>query len=545
MSSAVDYAQFDGNVSGTRLHIHRGAGAPLAHIPVIDIFAGPGGLGEGFASLKSGTGSSVFRLALSLEKDPHAHRTLELRSLVRQFPSDCLPAEYLSHCKSPCGETRDTLFAKYPDEASRAREEAWCVEISDDNAATIEDRVRTALRRSQNWVLIGGPPCQAYSVVGRARRTKERKERIAHFESDPRHTLYKHYLRLIERWSPAVFVMENVKGLLSAQIGGERIFDAIRSDLCGSDDEGRPRYHVYPLSTSVLDWRTARSRDYVVRSEDFGVPQTRHRVILLGVRRDITRRPGMLHPTGGVVTVRQAIGDLPSLRSMVSAAGGGDSPGDWGSSCAGALQHCADGVPATVNRQMREAVHAILGAPALRTHATLTYRTPQAYAWWFRPSRLRRRLPNHSSRAHMPSDLRRYLFCSAFAEAMERSPRLRDFPETLLPAHENVANGQFDQFADRFRVQCWEEPSSTITSHIAKDGHYYIHPDPAQCRSLTVREAARLQTFPDDYLFEGNRTQQYHQVGNAVPPMLARQIAVVVAEILGRHPEAPRQEPPQ
>jgi DNA (cytosine-5)-methyltransferase 1 len=147
---------------------------------------------------------------------------------------------------------------------------------------------------------------------------------------------------------------------------------------------------------------------------------------------------------------------------------------------------------------------------------------------WLVDDRLDRVL-HHETRGHIPDDLGRYLYAATYAEVTGTSPKLSDFPEFLQPAHQNRASGDF---ADRFRVQVGERPSSTVTSHISKDGHYFIHPDPRQVRSLSVREAARLQTFPDNYFFCGPRTAQYHQVGNAVPPFLALQIARVVRDLV-------------
>ena len=134
----------------------------------------------------------------------------------------------------------------------------------------------------------------------------------------------------------------------------------------------------------------------------------------------------------------------------------------------------------------------------------------------------------------MRRDLYRYFYAACYAKVNKKSPTLKDFPNELKPKHKSAKKSAKvkSSFTDRFRVQLLTKPATTIMSHISKDGHYYIHPDPKQCRSLTVREAARLQTFPDNYFFEGNRTEQYIQVGNAVPPYLAHQIAEVVYGVL-------------
>jgi DNA (cytosine-5)-methyltransferase 1 len=140
-------------------------------------------------------------------------------------------------------------------------------------------------------------------------------------------------------------------------------------------------------------------------------------------------------------------------------------------------------------------------------------------------------LTQHNPRKHMETDLYRYLFAASYARVVGHSPKLRNFPERVLPAHKNAKQVDAPN-TDRFRVQMEGRPSTTVTSHISKDGHYYIHPDPSQCRSLSVREAARLQTFPDDYFFLGEQTQSYHQVGNAVPPYLAWKLGEIVGDLL-------------
>ena len=346
------------------------------------------------------------------------------------------------------------------------------------------------------------------------------------FDKDVKHTLYKCYLSFIEVLKPDMFVMENVKGLLSATHNGHEMFSRIVSDMEGAD------YEIRSLVTDAPE----NPRDYVVRAEEYGIPQTRHRVILLGVRNDLNVKTTTLVKRGKV-GLGEVLTGIPKIRSAFSRRNNNLEGANWASYIDSAAERLLE---TDEGKEIAPALERVLSSyPPRKDERTEITSDHGIYDSWYR-GRLgnKKVLTSHLARAHLASDLDRYLFCAAYAEVKGVPPRLDEFPKQLLPNHKNVQGvetGSF-KFNDRFRVQVVDSPSTTITSHIAKDGHHFIHPDPVQCRSLTVREAARLQTFPDDYLFEGNRTSQYTQVGNAVPPMLAQQIAIIVAKALGTEP---------
>lgn len=499
-------------------------------IPIIDVFAGPGGLGEGFSALIVNN-ARPFRIALSIEKDPVAHETLELRAFYRQFLIGEAPEEYYEHLRGVID--RRTLFAMHPQEALAARREAWCAELGktdDFPDEVIDKRIRLALRRHRHsrslWVLIGGPPCQAYSLIGRARMGQ------ANIDTDHRTILYEQYLRIIDRHRPSLFVMENVKGLLSATRKGEPIFERILHDLQHPSGGSRRQYDVFPLVDSADGepfWSDPNDAGrFVINSEEFGIPQARHRVIIVGVHRSLAMTRVCLQRHIQRITVADVIDELPPIRSTLSREE--DSYDQW---CRYIRRTSAslNGLRAPVLRNVmaQTAATRILDSGA---EFIPWRRRPRRLGEWFCDDQLGG-VCNHSARGHIAADLQRYFFAACFASAHGASPTLYDFPVSLRPMHANV-NGNHAAwiFTDRFRVQRGDAVSNTITSHISKDGHYYIHYDPKQCRSLTVREAARIQTFPDNYFFCGPRTEQYRQVGNAVPPLLARQIAGAVYAML-------------
>ncbi|MEE9453509.1 MAG: DNA cytosine methyltransferase [Paracoccaceae bacterium] len=496
--------------------------------PIVDLFAGPGGLGEGFLSFQDSRNNSVFHSIASIEKDEFSHKTLLLRHFLRAFPDDAFPQEYYDYLASKI--SIDKLYVKCPEQHKAASETALKISLGPESHGVVKQIVTDRLGSSKKWVLIGGPPCQAYSLVGRSRMMGNED-----FEKDERHFLYKEYLRIIADHSPPVFVMENVKGLLSSKIGDELVIHRIISDLSNpraafSKEDSGLKYCLYSLSEPGEITIGSDPRKFLVKAENYGVPQARHRMFIVGVRSDLNGKPKQLQPHKPP-TVAETIGNLPKIRSGLSK--GGDSPERWIAEISKLMAETSgdqeiDTELAACLKQMSRSF------PDTRFSGTVP-KPPQSnhnVLAGMNDGRLTV-LTGHESRGHMPSDLRRYFFASIFARVKGQTPKLADFPETLLPNHKNVAQGRAGKmFSDRFRVQLANQPSTTITSHISKDGHYYIHHDPLQCRSLTVREAARLQTFPDNYKFEGPRTSQYHQVGNAVPPYLARQIAEIIAEVL-------------
>ena len=523
-------------------------------IPFIDIFAGPGGLGEGFSAFKDDN-LHRFRPVLSIEMEEKAHETLTLRSFFRQFRhgNKKVPSEYYDHLKGKI--SKNELFEAYPEESEIAKREAWKIELGgkgkenhpDTVSALIEEKLNKKGSRSKHWILLGGPPCQAYSLVGRSR--------VGGIDpDDPRVGLYRHYLRILSRHKPSAFVFENVKGLASSKVNDKKIFNEIVRSLEkptkylgeGNKKKGWNKlktlaeYDLYGLESSddfsgeggLLALNDVNLKSVIIRAERHGVPQCRHRIIIVGIRKDLEiDRPDYLE-VENPVPISAVLQGMPRLRSGLSKSE--DNTGEWIKAVEGILPKLK-GKDKSIG-SVREEIKRIIKNGKIKAGsgrggefvARKKFEPKYSPDWYTDSFKDFGGVCNHSTRAHLASDLHRYLFSSVYSKIHGFSPKLCDYPESLLPDHKNAAGaaeGSKSLFNDRFRVQLAGEPAKTITSHISKDGHYYIHPDSTQCRSLTVREAARIQTFPDSYFFCGPRTSQYVQVGNAVPPLLASKIA--------------------
>ena len=511
-------------------------------VPVVDLFAGPGGLAEGFSAFRGPDAASGFRVALSIEKDEAAHRTLRLRAFLRRFGTR-FPPQYYDFLNGTTAKEPD--WAKlYPNQWYEACSDTKRMELGREPASDLlRKRIeRLRIEHGGRTVLLGGPPCQSYSVVGRSRNAGNVWYNP---DYDGRQSLYREYVDVLRKLRPAVAVMENVKGILSARHGGQRIFPDVMQKLQrGSQSDG---YCLFALASrsGAHTWEAgATPKDFLVHAEEHGIPQTRHRVFVVCIRRDIARTlPARLIPRldrwSDAVPLHNVIGTMPRLRSRLSR---GDAVASWQAAVRRACELVGMNKPSMTSDEEerfcysveRARVTADGVAPPFRSAyggTVLPSSCPRELRHWLVDDRLNA-LPNNETRAHIADDLARYLYSAAFGHALRKSPKTFHFPEALAPPHASWSSGYF---ADRYRVQLPDRPSTTVTSHLSKDGHNFIHPDSGQVRSLTVREVARLQTFPDNYLFHGSRTQQYVQVGNAVPPFLAWQIARLLWSVIDHH----------
>ena len=285
-------------------------------ISVIDLFAGPGGLSEGFSSFHS---NSIFGPFVSVEMDPIACNTLRLRKLFHELRGKRkLKDRYYQLVKSDKAFNWSDVkkdFGKYVDTVDKS---VWEHELGSKSPRStcqeIEERLLSlGHKETDRLVLIGGPPCQAYSVIGRSSRKQMTEKGSYSPEKDERHFLYEWYLKILPKFKPDIFIMENVPGILSSRINGEGIFNRIIKDL------KKPGYKLYPLTRSVQEDMFQGNSDYKIKSNLYGVPQARERVIILGIRDDLlpNQIPPVLEEKQGIYS-KHVLDDMPILRSGLS-----------------------------------------------------------------------------------------------------------------------------------------------------------------------------------------------------------------------------------
>lgn len=399
----------------------------------IDLFVGCGGLSEGFEQ------SRKYKMIGAVEWEPSPVK--ELRN----------------HLKNRWGiQDSEERVLQFDIQRTEELFNGW-----DDEKYGASKGLDFLVANQQLDVIIGGPPCQAYSMAGRIRDEHGMKE-------DYRNYLFESYLKVVQHYKPKVFVFENVPGILSAKPGdgSVKIIDLIQKAFA---DAG---YVVLPnLNNAIIDMT------------EYGVPQNRKRIIILGVSKEYygDKAETMVeefyssylpeHKVEKKATVREAIGDLPKLKP--------------------------------------------LDEPVFYSGRKLSHEIPVPL------------INGHISRFHSKRDIELF----RFLEEDIASGRKEYINTKALKALYTKLTGKISN-VHKYYVLRWDEPSNLIPAHLFKDGLRHIHPDPEQARTITVREAARLQTFPDDYYFNCSQTDAFKMIGNAVPPLFAKKVAFAVYHLI-------------
>ena len=406
---------------------------------IIDLFAGAGGLSEGFRN-------ENFDVLFHIEMDTEAAQTLKTRESYFYLKTTNQLKIYKKYISGKISQ--NTLYSYVPNHLLR---KVIVKEISSKSVHFLFKKIDNSLKDSQLDGIIGGPPCQAFSMIGR-------KSNLSKKADDSRIYLYQYYIKFLKRYQPKFFVFENVKGLKS--------FKDFRGEL------------LLPQILNAFENVGYNCEYKVLNSLEYAVPQKRERIFIFGYRKDLPEI------------------DFFSLLSKKKE------------------------MPVTLNKLF-------LDLPEIASGQTLNeYKPniePDYIMKYYRIDNLP--LSHNTARPHSSRDLQIYKIVS---EAKQKGIQTKyiDLPENLR-THSNITS-----FSDRFKALDYKGFSHTVVAHIAKDGHYYIHPDVNQNRSITVREAARIQTFRDDYYFEGSRTSAFKQIGNAVPPKLSMKISETIADLL-------------
>lgn len=411
----------------------------------IDLFAGAGGLSEGF--IRAG-----FEPIAHVEIDEAACYTLKTRTAYHYLKSVKKYDTYISYLKGEIA--RNDLYSLVP---SALLDAIVNLPIGSDFNPSIHKKIEKQILEKEVDLIIGGPPCQAYSLVGRARSANG-------MSGDPRNYLYVQYAKYLEKYSPKMFVFENVLGLKSAKDG------------------------LYLRNMEKLFLKKGyKMKLFTVEANNFGVLQNRKRIVIIGWKEKLSVTIPNLESIriNADCKVKLLFADLPKIQA-------------------------GEGIDKFLKYKTKTSDY--LNQSFIRNGIDI--------------------LTQHIARPHTKQDKEIYRIAVEKWNAKKERLNYNDLPERLK-THQNRSS-----FFDRFKVVAADElHSQTVVAHIAKDGHYYIHPDIEQNRSITVREAARLQSFPDDFYFEGvkegaNRTAAFKQIGNAVPPLMAYEIARLIQKIL-------------